>query len=153
NEENPVKIEQLIRKNTTTVQQKKKDDPGIRYVINGWIILVGRDSNENDELLRHYAKGLDTWLHARNFPGGYVFIKNKSAKTVPLNILLDAANLALYYSKARKQGKADIYYTQVKYLRRAKNGPKGLVIPTQEKNLFVKLDTKRISSLDSYRTD
>jgi predicted ribosome quality control (RQC) complex YloA/Tae2 family protein len=35
----------------------------------------------------------------------------------------------------------------VKHLRRAKNGPKGLVLPTQEKNLRVKLDPARIERL------
>ena len=65
-------------------------------------------------------------------------------KSVPLEVLLDAAMLAIHYSKARKAGKADLYYTQVKYLRRAKGGPKGLVIPTQEKNLSVVLDEERL---------
>ena len=66
-----------------------------------------------------------------------------------MNILLDAANLAVYYSKARNAGKTDLYYTHVKYLRRAKNGPKGLVLPTQEKNLCIEPDKARLARLDS----
>ena len=69
-------------------------------------------------------------------------------KTVPLDILLYAGNLAVYHSKARRNGQADLYYTQVKYLRRAKNGPKGLVLPTQEKNLLIKIDEQRLRKLD-----
>jgi predicted ribosome quality control (RQC) complex YloA/Tae2 family protein len=72
-------------------------------------------------------------------------------KTVPLEILLDAGNLALFYSKGRNNGRGDLYYTQVKYLRRAKNGPKGLVIPTQEKNLSIILEDKRLKKLESSR--
>jgi len=67
--------------------------------------------------------------------------------------MLDAANLAIYYSKARKAGKADLYYTQVKHLRRAKNGPKGLVLPTQEKNICVALDQPRLNRLDEIRQE
>jgi predicted ribosome quality control (RQC) complex YloA/Tae2 family protein len=93
------------------------------------------------------------WLHVRDFPGGYVFIKNRPGKTIPLEILLDAANLAVYYSKARNAGKTDLYYTHVKYLRRAKNGPKGLVLPTHEKNLCIELDKKRLARLDSLRQE
>ena len=93
------------------------------------------------------------WLHARDFPGGYVFIKNRPGKTVPRDVLLDAANLAVYYSKGRKAGKADVYYTKVKYLRRAKNGPKGLVLPTQEKNIFITLDQGRLDRLDDIRRE
>ena len=58
-------------------------------------------------------------------------------------------NLAVYYSKARNAGKTDLYYTHVKYLRRAKNGPKGLVLPTQEKNLCIEPDKARLTRLDS----
>ena len=139
-EKNPVKIEQLLRRDTTPSQQKKKTHPGLDYTINGWYILVGRDATENDELLRHHVRGDDLWLHVRDFPGGYVFIKARKGKTVPLDILLDAANLAVYYSKARTNTKVDLYYTHVKYLRRAKNGPKGLVLPTQEKILCITPD-------------
>lgn len=153
NEQNPIKIEQLLRHDTTPKQQQKKNHPGLDYTVNGWYILVGRDANENDELLRHHVRGEDLWLHVRDFPGGYVFVKAKKGKTVPLDILLDAANLAVYYSKARKNTKVDLYYTHVKYLRRAKNGPKGLVIPTQEKNLCVTPDKERISRLDSLHAE
>ncbi|MCK9171563.1 MAG: NFACT RNA binding domain-containing protein [Treponema sp.] len=152
-EQNPVRIEQMLRHDSTPDQQKKKTHPGLDYTVNGWYILVGRDANENDDLLRHYVRGPDMWLHVRDFPGGYVFIKNRPGKTIPLDILLDAANLAIYYSKARKSGKADLYYTQVKHLRRAKNGPKGLVLPTQEKNLCVELDQSRLNLLDSIRQE
>ena len=149
NENNPVKIEQLLRRDTTPKQQQKKNHPGLDYTVNDWYILVGRDANENDELLRHHVRGDDLWLHVRDFPGGYVFIKARKGKTVPLDILLDAANLAVYYSKARNAGKTDLYYTHVKYLRRAKNGPKGLVLPTQEKNLCIEPDKERLARLDA----
>ncbi len=152
-EQNPVKIEQLLRRDTTPTQQKKKARPGLDYTINDWYILVGRDANENDELLRHYVRGDDLWLHVRDFPGGYVFIKARKGKTVPLDILLDAANLAVHYSKARTNSKVDLYYTHVKYLRRAKNGPKGLVIPTQEKNLCITPDKQRLAKLDFLRNE
>ena len=147
-EKNPVKIEQMLRRDTTPAQKQKKTHPGLDYTVNGWLIYVGRDANENDELLRHHVRGEDLWLHVRDFPGGYVFIKAQKNKTVPLDILLDAANLAVYYSKARTNTKVDLYYTHVKYLRRAKNGPKGLVLPTQEKNLCITPDKERLSRLD-----
>jgi predicted ribosome quality control (RQC) complex YloA/Tae2 family protein len=80
-----------------------------------------------------------------------VFGKQRPGKAVPLDILLDAGNLAIFYSKGRNSGEGDLFYTQVKHLRRAKGGPKGLVIPTQEKNLRVKLDDRRLRELESCR--
>lgn len=110
-------------------------------------LLVGRNAKENDELLRHHTRGNDWWVHTRDYSGGYVFIKDIRGKSVPLDVLLDAATLAIHYSKARKEGKAELYYTQVKYLRRAKGGKQGLVLPTQEKNLSVVLDEGRLRRL------
>jgi predicted ribosome quality control (RQC) complex YloA/Tae2 family protein len=123
--------------------------PGLRYVSSGFEILVGRTARENDELLRRHVKGNDLWLHARDYPGAYVFVRSKPGKSVPLEVLLDAGNLALFYSKGRGSAQGDLYYTHVKYLRRAKDGKLGLVLPTQEKNLFIRLDGKRLEKLQN----
>ncbi|KGE71378.1 NFACT RNA binding domain-containing protein [Spirochaeta lutea] len=121
--------------------------PGLEYPSRGYRILVGRTAKENDELLRRWVRGNDLWLHTRDYPGGYVFIKAVKGKTVPLEVLLDAATLALFYSKAKANGEADLYYTQVKYLRRPKQGKLGLVLPTQEKNLHITLDETRLKTI------
>jgi predicted ribosome quality control (RQC) complex YloA/Tae2 family protein len=131
--------------------KKEKARPGLSFKRGDWLLIVGRDAGENDELLRRHVKGNDLWLHARDYHGSYVFIKQRSGKTVPLEILLDAGNLAVFYSKGRNNGEGDLFYTPVKYLRRAKDGPKGLVIPTQEKNLHIKLDDERLRSLETCR--
>ena len=125
----------------------KAKSPGLTIQSGQFTLLVGRNAKENDELLRHWVRGNDYWMHTRDTPGGYVFIKFQREKSVPLDVLLDAANLAIVFSKAKSQGKADLYYTQVKYLRRPKKGKTGLVIPTQEKNLSVTLDEGRLARL------
>jgi len=160
-EDNPLRLEALLKKlrrgvlpeTETTVRTKPRRGlrPGLSFADGDWLILVGRDAAENDELLRRHVKGNDLWLHVRDWAGSYVFIKNRPGKTVPLEVLLDAGNLALFYSKGRNNKKGDLYYTQVKFLRRAKNGPKGLVIPTQEKNLSITLDDKRLKKLEAAR--
>ncbi|MDD6486802.1 MAG: NFACT family protein [Spirochaetales bacterium] len=148
-EKDPLVIQQKLHKQNTPRQKIEKKHPGLDFTINGWHILVGRTASENDELLRHHVKGQDWWLHARDWPGGYVFIKNQKGKSVPLDTLLDAGNLALFYSKGRKAGKGDLYYTQVKYLRRAKNAPKGTVLPSNEKNISVSLDKERLKRIET----
>ena len=77
----------------------------------------------------------------------HFFIKTAKGKSVPLETLLDAGNLAVHFSKGKNSSRADVYYTQVKYLRRAKDGPLGLVIPTQEKNLSITKDEGRLKRL------
>jgi len=155
-ETNPLVLAKLLKTGGTkpgpAVAQDKKR-PGLSFRRGDWLIIVGRDAAENDALLRHHVKGGDLWLHARDFPGSYVFIKQRAGKTFPLEILLDAGNLAIFYSKGRNNGEGDLFYTPVKYLRRAKNGPKGLVIPTQEKNLRIKVDENRLRELESCRIE
>ncbi|MFQ3621464.1 MAG: NFACT family protein [Spirochaetales bacterium] len=127
--------------------QKETTTPGLSFSSHGFTILVGRTAQENDELLRKHVRGKDFWLHTRDYPGAYVFIRSKPGKSIPLETLLDAGYLAVYFSKARESESADLYYTQVKYLRRAKGEKLGTVLPTQEKNLYVKIDPKRLSEL------
>ena len=118
------------------------------YIKSGdWQLIVGRNAKENDAILRQVARGNDLWLHTRDFAGGYVIIKTQKGKSVPLNVLLDAAYLAIFFSKARKNNKADLYYTYVKNLKRIKGAKEGLIIPLMEKNLTVELDEKRLNKL------
>ena len=153
-ETNPLILHKLLNSGGKKQPATKREDqkrPGLTFRRKDWLIIVGRDAAENDALLRKYVKGNDLWLHVRDYPGAYVFIKHRAGKTVPLDILLDAGNLAIFYSKARNSAEGDLFYTPVKYLRRAKNGPKGLVIPTQEKNLHIKVESARLRELEECR--
>ncbi|WP_455382305.1 NFACT RNA binding domain-containing protein [Salinispira pacifica] len=129
----------------------REERPGLEFRSGPFRILVGRSAAENDQLLRRYARGNDMWLHTRDYPGAYVFIKIIPGKSIPLDTLLDAGNLAVFYSKARSSGYAELYYTQVKHLRRPREGKRGLVLPTQERNLSVRLDPVRLDRLQLYR--
>ncbi len=142
----------ILRDWISETENEKKGDkkgpiPGLQFFSEGYTILAGRGAKENDELLRHHVRGNDYWLHARDYPGGYIFIKTKNGKSLPLEVLLNAGNLAVFYSKGKNSGKGEVYYTQVKYLRRTKTGKTGLVIPTQEKNLSITIDEKRLKKL------
>ncbi len=123
------------------------DMPGLVFVSPPFRIIVGRTAAENDDLLRTRVRGNDWWFHARDWPGAYVFVKAQPGKSLPLETMLDAATLAVHFSKGKTSGQGDVYYTQVKYLRRAKGARRGTVLPTQEKNLHVKLDPDRIERL------
>jgi predicted ribosome quality control (RQC) complex YloA/Tae2 family protein len=125
------------------------DMPGLVFVSPPFRIIVGRTAAENDELLRKRVRGNDWWFHARDWPGAYVFVKAQPGKSLPLETMLDAATLAVHFSKGKTSGQGDVYYTRVKYLRRAKGARRGTVLPTQEKNLHVKLDPARIERLKS----
>jgi predicted ribosome quality control (RQC) complex YloA/Tae2 family protein len=143
----------LVRAARSAVQARKPlasdDTPGLVFSSPPFRILVGRTASENDELLRKKVRGNDWWFHARDWPGAYVFVKSAAGKSLPLETMLDAGNLAVHFSRGKSAGVADVYYTRVKYLRRAKGAKKGTVLPTQEKNLRIRLDPERIERLKS----
>ncbi len=145
--EDPYALAKALAKGGTKAAPDRRETAGLSLEVSGWTILIGRSAKENDELLRRRVRGSDLWLHARDWPGSYVFVKARPGKTVPLDVLVDAGMLAIYYSKGRSNGGGDLYYTFVKYLRRAKDAPRGTVLPTQEKNLSVRLDDTRIKEL------
>ena len=138
------KLRKEVEGKSENNEKVKEGRPGVWVKSNGWDIIIGRNAKENDEILRSYTRGSDLWMHTRDFSGGYIIIKAQKDRTVPLPVLLDGASLAIHFSKARKNGKADLYYTQVKYLRRVKGGKTGLVLPTQEKNLNATEDEERV---------
>ncbi len=145
---------ETLRAQEGKAEQRRKtavspDTPGLVFERPPYRLIVGRSGRENDELLRHAVRGNDWWFHSRDYPGAYVFVKAPQGKSLPLEVMLDAGNLAIHFSKGKNSGVGDVYYTRVKYLRRAKGGKRGLVIPTQEKNLHVRLDEARIERLKS----
>ncbi len=142
------KLKEFLSGVPKQVQLKEKEKiPGLQFTSGSFTIFAGRTATENDLLLRKYVRGNDYWLHTRDYPGGYIFIKLIKGKSIPLETLLDAGNLAVFFSKAKNSGKADLYYTQVKHLRRAKDSKKGTVLPTNEKNLSINIDEKRLNRL------
>ncbi len=156
--ENLLSSDDLKRLRTQVEDVKKRENvqrkySGPSFMSNGYILIVGRNSKENDEILRHDARGNDLWLHVRDFSGGYVIIKSQKNKEIPFSVILDASHLALHYSKAKDEKSADLYYTYVKYLRRAKDSKTGLVIPTQEKNLFLRVEDERMEKILKQRID
>ena len=125
----------------------REGPPGTSFQSHGFLILVGRTATDNDRLLRRFVNGNDWWFHARDYPGAHVFVRAAAGKSPPLEVMLDAGNLAVFYSKGRQSGGGDVYYTRVKYLRRVKEGRPGQVIPTQERNLSIRLDGGRLRRL------
>ncbi len=151
--------EQNLKKmNALLAEEKNKESArkschGPSFISSGYTLIAGRNSKENDEILRYDAKGNDIWLHVRDYPGGYVIIKNVKGRDVPFSVILDAAHLAVHYSRAKDEKIVDLYYTYVKYLRRIKDGKTGLVLVQQEKNLSLNVEKERIKRILSLKVD
>jgi predicted ribosome quality control (RQC) complex YloA/Tae2 family protein len=103
--------------------------PGVRRYrsSDGYEILVGRAARDNDRLTFHLARGNDLWLHAGDYPGSHVIVRNPSRKEIPRRTLVEAAQLAGKFSQASKDAKVVVHYTQRKFLSKPKGAAPGLV--------------------------
>jgi predicted ribosome quality control (RQC) complex YloA/Tae2 family protein len=102
----------------------------------GLLILVGKNSRQNEEVTFRQATPHDLWLHVRGVPGAHVIVKS-GGQEVPEATLRQAAQLAAYYSQARGSARVAVDYTERRYVRRIKGAGPGLVTYTQEKTVRV----------------
>ncbi|HEX8288613.1 MAG TPA: NFACT family protein [Pyrinomonadaceae bacterium] len=100
-------------------------------------ILVGKGSKDNDFLTFRIAKSLDLWLHAADYPGSHVVVKNPNRTEIPPKTLLEAAQIAAFYSQARTQPKVAVHYTPKKFVNKPKGANPGLVSLSSFKTILV----------------
>ncbi len=102
----------------------------------GLLILVGKNSRQNEEITFRRAAPSDLWLHVRDAPGSHVIVKS-GGREVPEATLRQAAQLAAYYSQARGSSHVAVAYTERRYVRPIKGAAPGLVTYTREKTIRV----------------
>jgi predicted ribosome quality control (RQC) complex YloA/Tae2 family protein len=102
----------------------------------GLLILVGKNSRQNEEVTFRRAAPNDLWLHVRGAPGAHVIVKT-GGREVPEATLRQAARLAAYYSQVRGSVRVAVDYTERRYVRPIKGAGPGLVTYTQEKTIRV----------------
>lgn len=103
----------------------------------GFEILVGKKAKDNDQLSFKIAKSLDLWMHAADYPGSHVVIRNPNRQEIPPRTLLEAAQLAAFYSQGRAQTKAAVHYTQKKFVNKPRGAAPGLVSLASFKTILV----------------
>jgi predicted ribosome quality control (RQC) complex YloA/Tae2 family protein len=113
--------------------QTKKDAleriPGVRRYLSsdGYEILVGRAARDNDHLTFRLARPSDLWLHAGDYPGSHVVVRNPTRKEIPHRTVIEAAQLAGHFSQASEDAKVVVHYTERKFLSKPKGSAPGLV--------------------------
>ncbi len=121
------------------VEKREKKIPGCRRFVSrdGYVILVGQSAQGNDYLTFRVAGEFDLWLHTADYAGSHVVVRNPSRKPVPPETLLEAARLAAFYSSARSQPRAEVHYTEKRFVSKVKGGPPGLVRLQKQKSVSV----------------
>jgi len=120
-------------------QQTKMEEPKAykEFVVDGFVILVGKNAKHNDTLTLKIAKKDDLWLHAKDVSGSHVVIKQIPGRAYPDYIIEKAAQLAAYYSKRKTDSLCPVLYTPKKYVRKKKGTPAGAMFVEKEKVILV----------------
>lgn len=120
--------------NRNASSRVRKSAPHKYVSESGITVYVGKNNVQNEKLTFKTAKKDYLWLHVKDAPGSHTVVMEQADK-IDDNTLLFAADLAARHSSL--QGKVDVDYTQVKYVRRQPGGKIGMVFYTDYKTLTV----------------
>jgi predicted ribosome quality control (RQC) complex YloA/Tae2 family protein len=101
----------------------------------GWVIWVGRNSRQNDQVTFDKGSANDLWLHARDVPGAHVIIKT-DGRQPPETVTGLAASLAAYYSARRSESKVLVDVTLRLHVRKIKGAAAGMVTYRNEQTVL-----------------
>ncbi|MGE7271938.1 Rqc2 family fibronectin-binding protein [Brevibacillus panacihumi] len=118
------------------MRKKKDTKPALEKYISsdGTEILVGKNNKQNDYLTNKLASPQDTWLHTKDIPGSHVVIRSRQYSE---QTLLEAANLAAFFSRAQQGSQVPVDYTLVKHVKKPSGSKPGFCIYEQQKTVYV----------------
>ncbi len=102
----------------------------------GLPILVGRNNRQNDQLTLKKAANNDYWFHTKNIPGSHTILVT-GGKEPPERSMLEAAQLAAYFSRARESAQVPVDYTQVRNVSKPSGAKPGRVIYVGYNTVYV----------------
>lgn len=103
----------------------------------GFTVLVGKNNRQNDVLTLKTAKNADLWFHTKDIHGSHVILCYQHEKPYSDTAILEAAQLAAKYSKAKHSENVPVDYTLVKYVKKPSGAAPGMVIYTEQKTVYV----------------
>ncbi len=109
-------------------QMKKQALPPLEFKTSqGLTVLVGRNNIQNDKLTFKTGRRGDIWLHAQKCPGSHVLLV-ADGKEVPDDAIVEAAEIAAYYSSAKDGTVVTVDYTDVKNIKKPNGAKPGFVV-------------------------
>ena len=132
--------EGYIKRSTPSLKgQKTEQSKPMHFVSSdGFDIYVGRNNTQNDYLTLRFANSSDLWFHTKDIHGSHTVIKLGIDKDVPHSTIIQAAQLAAYYSKARESAQVPVDYTIIKNVKKPNGAKPGMVIYDRYNTVYVK---------------
>jgi len=117
------------------------------HAADGQPLWVGRAGEDNAALTFQVARPHHVWMHARGVPGAHVVIPLGRGDSVKQEVLLDAAHLALHFSRVAGEPRGEVAWTRARLVKRVKGGAPGQVTYSGEKVLAVRVEPARLERL------
>ena len=125
---------------------QRKSEPRRFRTEAGLLVLVGRSNRQNDKLTGKTADRNDYWFHTQKIHGSHVILCTEGREPDEGSIL-QAAQLAAYYSQGRGGGKVAVDYTPVKYVKKPAGARPGMVVYTTYRTLMAEADEELVRRL------
>ena len=93
----------------------------------GFVAYVGRNNMQNDELTLRQSRSNDLWFHTKYIHGSHTVIKTEG-RTPSDDVIVEAAKICAYYSKARNSANVPVDYTIIKNVKKPSGAKPGMVI-------------------------
>ena len=119
----------------SSIQQNILSEP-LKYFVDGFTILVGKNDKQNDYLTTRLANNDDIWFHVKDFHGSHVILKTENRIPSP-EVIYKCANIAKEHSEARQSSNVSIDYTFIKYVKKPSKSKTGMVIYTNNKTINI----------------
>jgi len=100
----------------------------------GTTILVGKNNKQNEYVTNRLAHRNDMWLHTKDIPGSHVVIRSQEPSE---ETLLEAAQLAAYYSKAQQSSSVPVDYTLIRHVKKPNGAKPGYVTYDNQQTIYV----------------
>ncbi len=104
----------------------------------GFYIIAGRTSNDNEFISLRVAAPGDLWFHVRGMPGSHVLLRSVSGAEPDRKTIEAAAAVAAWHSKGRNGGVTPVSMTQARFVSKPPGTPKGTVSIKNEKLIKVR---------------
>ena len=130
-------IEQIAAPFEKLIVEKSKSHPYKTFHFMGFEIRVGKNAKSNDLTTFKHSFKEDLWLHVKDAGGSHVIVKYKSGTNFPKPVIERAAQLAAFNSKRKTEALCPVIYTPMKFVRKRKGDPAGVVIVEKENVLLV----------------
>jgi predicted ribosome quality control (RQC) complex YloA/Tae2 family protein len=127
--------------------------PKVYTTLDGLEIWVGKNDEGNDVLSTRLARGNDLFFHLEGSPGSHVILRTEGRSDPPSESLLDAAELAVEFSKAKHATRASVHIAAVKDISKPSGAKPGLVYVHRGRTLQLRRDPKRLERVLASRTD